>query len=155
MRKIKFRAWINWGGTQAKDKMVKVSSWDSFGNIGTTISRGGTRYVKPIALMQYTGLKDKYGKEIYEGDILAHRYDSMKPKEKSFVGVVEYHADKIIEIGWENDATRFTGFVLKGSNRPLIDEDYFSNISHMGEYEVIGNVYENPTLWDALHSKDT
>ena len=100
-------------------------------------------------IMQSTGLLDKNGKEIFEGDILAHRYSGMSDSEKSFIGVVEYHADKIIEIGFENSETRFTGYVLKCDNRPIIDEYYYSNICHLAEHEVVGNRFENPELLEA------
>jgi len=100
-------------------------------------------------VMQSTGLLDKNGKEIFEGDILAHRYSGMSDSEKSFIGVVEYHADKIIEIGFENSETRFTGYVLKCDNRPIIDEYYYSNICHLAEHEVVGNRFENPELLEA------
>lgn len=68
--------------------------------------------------LQYTGLKDKNGKEIYEGDIfrtyLRH------------VAVVE----------WSNDG-RFLGFTAE---RDIIYVDMVPAI------EVIGNIYENPEL---------
>jgi uncharacterized phage protein (TIGR01671 family) len=72
-----------------------------------------------IILMQYTGLKDKNGKEIYEGDILKNpRY------EESYV--VEYHGDGYV--GWGDD--RRSGCYL------ITDEDI----------EIIGNIHENPEL---------
>lgn len=93
-----------------------------------------------------TGLTDKNGKEIFEGDVVRQRYSTQHSEESGFDYVVEYHADKIIEIGWEDDETRFTGFVLKGYNAP--DEPYWSEISHRAETEIIGNIYEHGHLLD-------
>ena len=68
------------------------------------------------ALMQYTGLKDKNGKEIYEGDILKHKYGGTQ------FAAVTFH-----------DCSFYTGGVLLQSN-------------HSSVIEVIGNIYENPEL---------
>lgn len=73
-------------------------------------------------LMQFTGLKDKNGKEIYEGDVV----EFILPNEHE--GETEY----IEEITYEGSS-----FVLDG-NVPV---DAFEK-----ELEVIGNIYENPEL---------
>ena len=58
MSKIKFRAWIN-----NKKMFYDVDIIDGYPKTNGAVWNGGK-------LMQYTGLKDKNGKEIYEGDIL-------------------------------------------------------------------------------------
>lgn len=68
-------------------------------------------------LMQYTGLKDKNGKEIYEGDIVYPNYD-----------------EKNEEVKWDDNSTGYW---------PFGNSDY--SISNE-EVEVIGNVYENHEL---------
>jgi hypothetical protein len=67
--------------------------------------------------LQFTGLLDKNGKEIYEGDII-RAFDSM--------GEAIKH-----EIKWRQDLCAFT------AHQKWIDESKF---------EVIGNIYENPEL---------
>lgn len=76
-----------------------------------------------VTLMQSTGLKDKNGKEIFEGDI---------------VRVL----DSTYTVFYDNE---------RGSYRlkPHDDRwnvDYMSNFSHGGNFEVVGNIYENPEL---------
>ena len=78
--------------------------------------------VNKYPLMQYTGLKDKNGKEIYEGDFLFHHYF----KE---VGNVIWH------IGQSRWALEY--FDKKTQELFPIDKKSF---------EIIGNIYENPDL---------
>lgn len=77
-------------------------------------------------LMQFTGLKDKNGKEIYEGDFLkCHR-----PNEKlTFIAKVEY-----------KDAR----FVIQDLKQEDLYWDF--NVWTVLAIEIIGNIYENPEL---------
>lgn len=79
-------------------------------------------------LMQYTGLKDKNGKEIYEGDIVKLIADSCRgDKFKPFIaGYVSFRSGSFYIT--DNAVSRFRW------------EDYI--------VEVIGNIYENPELLD-------
>lgn len=88
--------------------------------------------IKGNQVMQYTGLKDKNGIEIYEGDILKYPY------------VRSSSVNYTIEIGAIEWSDEYCGFII----------DEVQNIGgfcgieskHMNELEVIGNIYENPNL---------
>jgi uncharacterized phage protein (TIGR01671 family) len=99
---------------------------------------------------QFTGLLDKNGKEIYEGDILRYNYHIVydenwkgSRENNDFFGIVEYH-DKILKIGYESDETRFVGFIMKGC--PNTEQEYFTTIPILKDIEIVGNIYENPEL---------
>ena len=77
--------------------------------------------VIPETVGQYTGLKDKNGKEIYEGDVVWCRAGEHSG------GVWEYEERFVAEYGW-------TQSMLE--------------MSMCDEVEVIGNIYDNPELKD-------
>ena len=82
------------------------------------------------ALMQSTGLKDKNGVEIFEGDIVSVRNHPFQKTELSGVGI-EIDGDYLI--GWsDHNLTWLAGDLLLYQLKPYI--------------EVIGNIYENPEL---------
>jgi len=133
MREIKFRAW---------DRETK--KWTTSGYwISTTTQR--LECIPQLEVTQFTGLHDKNGKEIYEGDIVQYFYNLDLATQK-FYGVIEFQ-DMNIEIGYEHDETRFVGFVLHAELNK--NGGYFTPIpstSLVSFLEVIGNIYENPEL---------
>ncbi len=130
MREIKFRAW-----SEETNEMVKVAHLDLTGetiyfengikslNIGQELSF----WNQPFILMQYTGLKDKNGVEIYEGDIVKYQ--------NRLIGYVTY---LIQEAGFV--------VVLKKSDYRLGHRNTNENYELANCHEVIGNIYENPEL---------
>ena len=116
MREIKFRAW---DGKELSYSHKDLGNWF-------------LEHDDMKELMQFTGLKDKNGKEIYEGDIL---------KFNLYYTIVR---NGIVDISDNEDygSNRISGFYL---------ETYEGRYVHMDSYylddtEVIGNIYENPEL---------
>lgn len=86
-----------------------------------------------LTLMQSTGLVDKNGKEIFEGDILR------VTDEHSWLEVVSYSKEKAMFVTEEINRE------FKVPESPLYDL-FNTNIF---KFEVIGNIYENPDLLEA------
>jgi len=95
----------------------------------------------PIVLMQYTGLKDKNGKEIYEGDILQFT----EADEDSAFGAEETN---IIEVKWIDEIAQWRA-VFKNGRRTVLH--LVVQLPTIVSCEIIGNIYENPSL---LESKE-
>lgn len=132
-REIKFRAY-----SSHNHKIYSVSNieWDIDGRIWVTADDGknGIELIDDEAhLMQYTGLKDKNGLEIYEGDIVKMHIVVLSPDDK--VGRVEY--------------TPEYGYSLLMHGRRARQNDWANDEG--ANYEVIGNIFENPELLEAQH----
>jgi uncharacterized phage protein (TIGR01671 family) len=115
MREIKFRVWDE----KHKDFVKSPILVRNDGLIFSEYVGGGTPQ-KNLILMQYTGLKDKKGKEIYEGDQI--RCDGHSWEEKF---------DAIVEFG----------------RCQFRESRMNTNLSDIVSIEVIGNIYENPNLF--------
>ena len=94
--------------------------------------------VNPITVGQYTGLTDKNGRRIFEGDIVRFIDIDFDGSERKAVGV----------IAWNRKAANFD--IVKGTYRLDFHYPVFEEI------EVIGNIYDNPELLESdIHKVET
>ena len=131
-REIKFRAW-----DKKQKKMLygvsigTIKVWDE----NAPLISHEFSYSEDCVFEQYTGLKDKNGKEIYEGDIVLFFTEHFDKTTGGFDGEVEHNAT----VEWFNNGFAFMDKV-----------SYDPNI----ECEVIGNVHENPELLQKYEELD-
>lgn len=123
IERLKFRAWDNYN-----QRMLKVKSIH-FNDEGIAIVINPLEFIssKYVELMQYTGLKDKNGAEIYEGDIANISIDDGLIYVNEALATIEF------------DRGCFECKELDGVTYCL---------SEVQEIQVIGNVFENPELLD-------
>jgi uncharacterized phage protein (TIGR01671 family) len=122
MRKLKFRAW------DKKEKKWICVGFHIIGEV-TVFDMLGNRKLEDfndIEITQFTGLLDKHGKEIYEGDI------------------VEGFGGEKYKVVWEDNWSRF---VFENFDEEDYSYDPADNENCSQHYlEVIGNIYENSDL---------
>jgi uncharacterized phage protein (TIGR01671 family) len=119
-RKIKFRAWDEINEEMVYPRIIK----ESF----TSISSGDLLNRYEI-VMQFTGLKDKNGKEIYEGDIV-----------KMGDNPDCWFSPRVVE--FKNGSWMGRGCRIYTNQ----DKHDYQGDSNQDNWEIIGNIYENPEL---------
>jgi len=143
-REIKFRAW-----DKIKNKIYLIAGI-SFTNNDVWLRINDKQIMganfSEIKLMQYTGLKDKNDKEIYEGDVIQFLWeeDSCWGKAGTYKGYIGFNqgAFEVIYISRDEITVFDDGSWHENSK----SDDMQSFISWSEEIEVIGNIYENPEL---------
>lgn len=122
MREIKFRAWEKQQKVMYESESIE---WIDFGTKRILLRDEDfegdmliPRHFKKIELMQFTGLKDKNGKEVWEGDK-----------------------------GWDINDDFYEIKFVDGCFVAVMNGDVIVDLSEVAEdIEVIGNIYENPEL---------
>lgn len=144
MREIKFRAWDKKKKEMLDSSIIICLNGTLFCATPTKcILNYNLTPIKDFILMQYTGLKDRKGKEVFEGDIC-------KDPEFSDIVQVKFGCDYGKEYG--NDYVD-AGFGLQGihpysNGRVKWSKDRL-NTRYAENLEIIGNIYENPELLEA------
>lgn len=133
MREIKFRAWDKKTKTM---RFVDAIEWNVADLDKQKITRVKLAFykrpfwrwrdIKDVILMQYTGLKDKHGEGIYEGDLICHPFEA-----EYSMGIV-----KINQGHWSIGNPKVEGHY---DLEELYEDDW-------AKCEIIGNIYENRGL---------
>ena len=131
MRTIKFRAWSEECYDEENDSYVfEMISADRLAISEYNLLQDQLKQTEKFRLMQFTGLQDKNGKEIYEGDIVVY----------------------------DRGVGNWTGKRMSTTHTIVFSEEVFAFVMDYGSsyiklrkhwnyiYEVIGTIYENPEL---------
>lgn len=157
VREIKFRAWNGKEMFNVDVLAISPCTWDcpDYGKRGVSLA-----YQPHIKVMQYTGLHDKNGKEIYEGDILychgatgvpllqSYALPAKNPRGEKFIvvkldcGYVLRHISTFGKSGYEIPNCIINGWTL------MHNYDFWN---HQRSFDVIGNIYANKELLGAEH----
>ena len=173
MREIKFRAWdkrnremIDWETIAVFDMAESLTLVDII-----------TDKDEDFVVMQFTGLRDKNGKEIYEGDIVCDNYAENYPSDAreyvrehggeleginknyrvcfgGFIDNIDGYAD-VPE--WEKNEMSIVGWYLQEeTGRVSLAGALYHSFGNYSSFrtnkiyhEVVGNIYENPELLEA------
>ena len=122
-REIKFRAW-----DKATNTMLKPSKNSKYWNINL---RGGCVIhevwsTSDVELLQFTGLKDKKGRSIYDGDVLHNTK----------------HGHKFI-VQWGIEGESYAGWAGNWLGKDFVSPLFNGPLENC---EIIGNIYEHPHL---------
>lgn len=138
MRTIKFRAWD--GKKYHKVCRLGLNGFSTDLWSPSPVSCE-VRRTDDLVIEQFTGLHDKRGVKIYEGDIVRILYTDWVSKPNDDSRTIEEYMNDIASIGYVEWDSLLTGFYI------VLDTGYGDiNAGRHGFIEVIGNVHENPEL---------
>ena len=122
-REIKFRAWLKEKKIMGEVLGIDILHKEIFFSNEDVDCYEHTDF-KDIELMQYTGLKDKNNKEVYEGDIV-------KLRANHGIGIIKY----------SDEWGAFVVEYIKPRPLAVLGMNYYKE-----DIEILGNIYENPEL---------
>lgn len=127
-KRLDNRAWIYGDLRQDKDlESAYISGWSDYaGESGA--ERGPFEHaIDPATVGEYTGLTDKTGAKIFEGDIC-----------KSSLGL-------LFTVEWDEENARFIGFTIERERRLVY-------LGREPKVEIVGSIHDNPELLDKEES---
>lgn len=129
MRELEFRVWSDYWKKYATEAELYM---DGLGDAVFETEDGIPHHENTDLIIELsTGLKDKNGKKIWEGDIV------------KLTGKVAKNKSTLYKVVWDNF---LTGFDLISLERSKEDIGYLNEVEMEERYKVIGNIHENKEL---------
>ena len=129
MRVVKFRAWDK--EIEEIYPVLEIDFVEEWVSMYSKIAGRHYNWLNNLVLMQYTGLEDKNGEEIYESYIV--KFDPQSPCGDEFYNPRDGEIGEVI--------LDFGSFVVRPIDKKR--EDLRFSLSELGDWVVVGNIYEN------------
>lgn len=128
------------------DEYAPFINWKDASYLGGT----GEEKIEEETVGQYTELKDKNGKEIYEGDIVEFEDTG----EEGYEYKEGFDFNNIAQVVYENGIYTLANFGESDNSyyaTDCSDEEILEEVLRNGNCEVIGNIYDNPELLGGMN----